>query len=104
MAELEIEPQYLTDYLAILQENAAKSVELEPGVIAIFPMQQAKNPNQIRIVEIYASTTAYQSHLQTAHFQYYKTATLKMVKSLALVEMQSIDPKSMDKILRKIKQ
>jgi hypothetical protein len=36
--------------------------------------------------EIYADKEAYQSHLQTAHFKKYKEGTVKMVKSLKLID------------------
>jgi len=38
ISEIEIVPEYLDEYKAILKEEAAASVKLEPGVIAIFPM------------------------------------------------------------------
>ncbi len=41
-----------------------KSVETEPGVICIFPMQVKEQPNTIRIVEIYRDKEAYQAHLR----------------------------------------
>lgn len=103
IAELEIASEYLEEYKAILKEEAAASVKLESGVIAIFPMYQKENPNQIRLVEIYASQTAYQTHLKSPHFQQYKTATLKMVKSLKLVEMESLDPETMLEMFKKLK-
>src|SRR4051812_43274933 len=40
LSELEIEPAHLSEYLSILQMEAAASTRLEPGVICIFPMQQ----------------------------------------------------------------
>ncbi|MGN7204391.1 putative quinol monooxygenase [Pedobacter sp. SAFR-022] len=104
IAEIEIFPQYLEEYLVILKAEAAASVELEPGVLAIFPMYQNDYPNQIRIVEMYANKDAYLSHLKTPHFLHYKTSTQKMVKSLKLVDMKSIDPEGMKKIFRKIEQ
>jgi 4-carboxymuconolactone decarboxylase len=103
IAEIEILPEYLKEYIAILKEEAAASVKLEPGVIAIFPMYRQQQENQIRILEIYASEAAYQSHLKTAHFQHYKTATLKMVKSLQLVDMHTLDKETMLEIFEKLK-
>ena len=50
MAEIEIDSAYLEEYKAILEEEAAASVRLEPGVITIFPMYQKENPTQIRIM------------------------------------------------------
>lgn len=103
IAEIEIDSNYVQEYNNILQVESRASVKLEPGVIAIYPMYQKENPTQIRILEIYANRKAYESHLKTPHFQQYKTSTLKMVKSLKLVNMDNIDSQSMKEIFRKIK-
>lgn len=102
IAEIEIFPEFQEEYTAILKEEAAASVNVERGVIAIFPMCQKENPTQIRLVEIYASRAAYEAHLKTPHFQHYKTSTLKMIKSLKLVDMESLDSETMSLIFRKI--
>ncbi|WP_316752982.1 antibiotic biosynthesis monooxygenase family protein [Pedobacter gandavensis] len=104
ISEIEIIPEYLEAYTTILKEEAAISMKIEPGVIAIFPMSVKENPNQIRIIEIYANKQAYLSHLETAHFKFYKTGTLKMVKSLKLIDMNSIDAETMKLIFRKIEE
>lgn len=104
ISEIEIEPDYLDEYISILKEESRASVELEPGVISIYPMFQKENPNEIRILEIYADKKAYEAHLQTTHFKHYKTTTLQMVRSLKLVEMNAIDGHTMPKIFKKIGQ
>ena len=93
---------YLDEYIAILQEESAASVRLEPGVICIYPMFQKDNPTEIRLLEIYANKAAYESHLQTPHFQKYKTATMHMVKSLQLIDMEAIDEETMPQLFRKL--
>jgi len=103
IAEIEIVPESLEEYKAILKQEAAASVKIERGVIAIFPMYQRDNATQIRIVEIYANKAAYQAHLTTPHFLHYKTATLKMVKSLKLVDMASLDEEAILEIFSKFK-
>ncbi|RYF48081.1 MAG: antibiotic biosynthesis monooxygenase, partial [Cytophagaceae bacterium] len=65
ISEIQIDPKHLDEYKAILKEESEASVKLEPGVIAIFPMTQKENPNQIRILEIYENSESYQSHLKT---------------------------------------
>ncbi|GAB3921756.1 putative quinol monooxygenase [Larkinella terrae] len=104
LSEIEIDPVYLKDYKAILTEESAASVKLEKGVIAIFPMYQKENPTQIRILEMYASRADYEQHLKTPHFQKYKTSTLKMVKSLKLVDMDAVDPSTMRRIFSKLQE
>ena len=102
ISEIEIDSNYLKEYNAILQEESRASVQLEAGVIAIYPLYQKENPTQIRILEIYANREAYEAHLKTPHFQKYKTSTLKMVKSLKLVDMDNIDSQTMAEIFRKM--
>jgi quinol monooxygenase YgiN len=102
ISEIEIDSIYLKEYNAILQEESRASVQLETGVIAIYPLYQKENPAQIRILEIYANREAYEAHLKTPHFQKYKTGTLKMVKSLKLVDMDNIDSQTMADIFRKM--
>ena len=101
IAELEIDEPYLDEYIAILKEEAAASVKLEKGVLCIYPMFQKEKPTEIRLLEIYKDENAYKAHLQTPHFLHYKSATQEMVKSLKLIDMEAIDPESMQRIFEK---
>ncbi|MFV0605428.1 MAG: putative quinol monooxygenase [Niabella sp.] len=103
IAEIEIYPEYIEEYKDILKLEAEASIRLEPGVISIFPMFDKKDSTLIKILEIYANEEAYKSHLETPHFKHYKTSTLKMVRSLKLVDMTAIDAKTMNKIFKKQK-
>ena len=101
IAEIEVYPQYMKEYLAFANEVDRLSIEREPGVICLYPMQSAEDSCQIRILEIYASEEAYQQHLKTPHFQKYKQGTLHMVKDLKLPTMKPLDPETMKLIFKK---
>ena len=101
LAEIEVYPEHLQEYLKFANEVDRQSVEREPGVVCLFPMQSAEDSTQIRILEIYASEEAYQSHIKTEHFLKYKQGTLHMVKSLKLPTMQPLDPETMRLIFNK---
>ncbi len=101
LAEIEVYPEHLKEYLDYANEVDRLSVEREPGVICLYPMQSAEDSTQIRILEIYASDEAYQRHLRTDHFLRYKQGTLHMVKALRLPTMQPLDPETMRLIFRK---
>ncbi|WP_229417295.1 putative quinol monooxygenase [Massilia sp. Root418] len=103
ISEIQVEARHLEQYKAILSEEAEASVRLEPGVIAIFPMYQRDSATEFRILEMYSSREAYESHLKTPHFLKYKSATQHMVKSLKLVDMQAIDAKTMDSMFIKMR-
>ena len=101
LAEIEVYPEHLQEYLKFANEVDRLSVEREPGVVCLFPMQSAEDSTQIRILEIYASEEAYQSHIKTEHFLKYKQGTLHMVKSLKLPTMKPLDPETMKLIFNK---
>ena len=101
IAEIEVYPQYLEEYLTFANEVDRLSIEREPGVICLYPMQSAEDSCLIRILEIYASDEAYQQHLKTDHFQKYKQGTLHMVKDLKLPTMKPLDPETMKLIFKK---
>lgn len=104
IAELEIDPALLKEYLAVLRDESRASVEREAGVICIFPMQIKERPASIRLVEIYASEEAYKAHLESPHFKHYKIATQHMVRSLVLIDVQAIDTAAMPLIFKKLNQ
>ena len=103
ISEIQIAPEHLAEYKAILKEEAEASVRLEPGVISIFPMFQRESPTEVRILEIYASKAAYEAHIKSPHFERYKTTTLSMVKALKLVDMETLAPATMPAIFRKMR-
>ena len=101
IAEIEVHEQYLDQYLQAAATVGGISVQKEPGVVCIFPMQVKEQPNLIRIVEIYRDQAAYETHLATDHFKQYKQGTLHMVKSLRLVDATPLDPAAMINIFVK---
>ncbi|MBB4234851.1 putative quinol monooxygenase [Rhizobium esperanzae] len=90
MAELEIDPDRLEAYRAVLSEEIEASVALEDGVLSLSAVSIRDKPNRIRILEVYADQEAYEAHLQAPHFLKYKNETAGMVTSLTLIEVDPI--------------
>jgi quinol monooxygenase YgiN len=90
MAELEIDPDQLAAYRAMLTEEIETSVRVEPGVLSLNAVSIKGDPAHIRILEVYADQAAYEAHLRTPHFLTYKTGTATMVRSLRLIETDPI--------------
>ena len=90
LAEIDVVPEYLEEYMAFAKEVGETSVKVEPGVLTLFSMQTKEDPCKIYILEIYADQEAYQSHIQTAHFKKYKEGTAQMVKSLKLIDVNPL--------------
>ena len=92
MAKLVIDSAQLDNYNAALKEEIEASIRLEPGVLTLYAVSEKNNPTHITILEIYADSAAYRSHVQTPHFLKYKTSTKDMVRSLELVETTPLIP------------
>ncbi|MBO9620919.1 MAG: antibiotic biosynthesis monooxygenase [Niabella sp.] len=90
VAKIEVDSTYLNQYKAAVAEHTRAAVQSEPGVLGLYAMYEKEHPTRVTILEIYASKEAYQEHLKTPHFLKYKTGTLKMVKSLQLIDMDPI--------------
>ncbi|MBR0286574.1 MAG: amidohydrolase family protein [Bacteroidales bacterium] len=86
LAEIEVYPERLNEYMEYAKEVGTVSMASEPGVIGLFSMQDKADPDKVYILEVYADREAYQAHLQTAHFKKYKEGTAEMVKSLKLID------------------
>jgi len=84
IAVIKVDPAQLNAYKAFLTEEQEASVRFEPGVLMLHSVQYEEDPTQVRLLEVYASREAYQSHIQTPHFIKYKTGTERMVGSLEL--------------------
>jgi quinol monooxygenase YgiN len=92
LARIVVDSAQLDQYKSILKEEAEASVRLEPGVITLYAVSETNNPTHFTILEIYADSAAYRSHLQTPHFLKYKTGTKDMIKSLELIETTPLIP------------
>ena len=90
LAKIEVDTVYLEQYKVAIEEHTKAAIALEPGVLTLYAMYEKGHPGRVTILEIYANRDAYNSHLKTAHFLKYKTGTLKMIKSLELIDVDPI--------------
>ncbi|MFN9999218.1 MAG: putative quinol monooxygenase [bacterium] len=90
IAIIPIDSGQLETYLSFLKEGIETAVKKEPGVLSMHAVADKAHPQRITIMETYASKSAYDQHIQTAHFQKYKQGTLSMVKSLELTDVVPI--------------
>src|SRR5580698_147808 len=81
LAKIRVDPAQLESYNAALKEQMTTAIRVEPGVLTYYAVADKDNPSHITILEIYADTAAYQSHIETPHFKKYKATVQNMVKS-----------------------
>jgi quinol monooxygenase YgiN len=86
IAELEIDPDRLADFIAAVTEEMEAAFRFEPGVLAIYAVAEKDHPNRLRFFEIYADDDAYRAHRESPHFRKYVETTRPMVRSRDLIE------------------
>ena len=77
IAEIEVNPEQVDVYRALLAEEIEASAEGKPGVLMLHAVAGRECPERIRILEVYADREAYAAHLQTSHFLKYKAAPIR---------------------------
>ena len=87
LAKIKVDPLQLEKYNAALKEQMTTAIRVEPGVLTYYAVADKSDPTNITILEIYADTAAYNSHIATPHFKKYKEIAKDMVKSLELVDV-----------------
>ena len=90
LAKIKVDPSQLDKYNAALKEQMSTAIRAEPGVLTYYAVANKSDPSNITILEIYADTAAYNSHVMTAHFKKYKEAVKDMVQSLELIDVHLI--------------
>lgn len=90
LAKIKVNPLQLDKYNSALKEQMTTAIRLEPGVLTYYAVADKSDASHITILEIYADTAAYQSHIQTTHFKKYKETVKNMIKSLELVDVNLI--------------
>jgi len=90
IAEIEVDPDQLDTYKALLAEVGAASVVREPGVLMLHSSSLKDVPHHIRVFEVYADKAAYEAHIHTPHFLKYKSSTAGMVTALRLIDVDPI--------------
>lgn len=90
IAKIQVDPAQLEQYNVALKEQMQAAIRLEAGVLNYVAVADKKEPSCITILEIYADSAAYRSHIETPHFKKYKAIVQNMVRKLELVDVTMI--------------
>jgi len=90
IAKIKVDPSQLERYNAALKEQMSAAIREEPGVLTYYAVADKADPSNITILEIYADTAAYNTHIVTPHFKEYKETVKSMVMSLELRDVTLI--------------
>ena len=86
VADIEVDPAQREAFISAVKEEMEESVRMEPGVLALYAVAEKDSPSRLRFFEVYADEAAYDAHVQSPHFQKYRTTTEPMIRTRVLVE------------------
>jgi len=98
IATIELKPDCLDEFLAILHENVPK-VKAEEGCLAYepsvdvdsgLPVQGEIRQNTVTLVEAWVSLDALHAHLKTTHMATYREAVKDYVQDVRLQVLQPV--------------
>jgi len=90
LAKIKVDPSQLEKYNTALKEQMTTAIRVESGVLTYYAVADKKDPTNITILEIYADSAAYKSHIETIHFKKYKETVKDMIQSLELIDVSLI--------------
>jgi (4S)-4-hydroxy-5-phosphonooxypentane-2,3-dione isomerase len=86
----DVAPVAFDQFVQLVHDNAATSLRLEPHCLRFDVLQAHDRSNRrtILLYEIYTDRTAFEAHLETAHFQAFDQATQGMVLAKQVSEFK----------------
>jgi quinol monooxygenase YgiN len=87
VVQIEAPPENRDRFLGAIGEQAAASLEREPGCLRFDVCEVVDDPSRFVLYEIYADAAAYEAHGQTEHFARWSRAAgecgLRIERTLA---------------------
>jgi autoinducer 2-degrading protein len=84
-------PAALDPFLALIKENARKSLTEEPGCHRFDVLVQKGMPDHILLYEIYKNRAAFDVHMKSRHFAEFNSASAPYVKNKKVVEYEYVN-------------
>lgn len=98
IATIELQPDYLDEYLRVLNENVPR-VKAEEGCLAYeptidvdsgLPVQGGVRANVVTLVEAWTDLDALHAHLKTPHMAAYREAVKNYVKDVRIQVLKPV--------------
>jgi len=84
-------PGALDPFLALIKDNARRSLAEEPGCQRFDVLVQKGVPDHILLYEIYQNRAAFDVHLKSRHFAEFNSASAPYVSDKKVVEYEYVN-------------
>jgi quinol monooxygenase YgiN len=81
IAEFEVKPDQLEQFLELARTDASQSVAREPGCHQFDVTLDREQPNRVVLYEVYADEAAFDAHVQTPHLAAFRAGIEGLIVS-----------------------
>ncbi|MGT2925622.1 putative quinol monooxygenase [Streptococcus cuniculipharyngis] len=85
---LEIKPEYLKVFQDLGATNLSQSIQTEAGTLTMYSAHREDSPTACLVFEIYKNEGAYQTHINSAHFQAFAQLTPLAIHRREMVKLR----------------
>jgi quinol monooxygenase YgiN len=89
--EFQLLPGALDPFLALIKDNARRSLADEPDCHRFDVLVRKGEPDHILLYEIYADRAAFDFHLKTRHFAEFSRASAPYVREKRVIEFEYVN-------------
>ena len=81
IAEFEVKPDQLEQFLELARTDASQSVAKEPGCRQFDVTLDREQPNRVVLYEVYEDAAAFDAHLETPHLAAFRAGIERLIVS-----------------------
>ena len=79
--QFRIKSEHQEGFMKLMQQNASESLQTEAGCKQFDVCSDSGRPGEIFLYEVYVDATAFDLHLQSAHFRRFDDQTRQMIET-----------------------
>jgi len=91
LVQVHVNQELLDEFKAAILENAARSVERDPGCVRFDVLQQEDDPTRWMFYEVYEHENAWVQHRSAPHFLAFKEVGDRAILSRAVTKLTGVN-------------
>jgi quinol monooxygenase YgiN len=91
LVQVEIRPELTDEFRRAIQQNAARSREVDPGCLRFEVYALVEEGTKLVFLEVYTNEAAWQAHRRSPHFLAYQEVANRALVSRTLTRLDAVE-------------